>query len=552
MSSSDFPFEQFPAHDYSGRPAARDSYSNISISAVISSSCVILEGLRDNPEGVATKFSSLEDRQVLFSPEFRNSLSPRLFNGDGPSPSSSAEKFTTDSWSGSHAVSGCGDHFFESAATEFTYGEDVAFNTGSEEKCLTENEGDVAMIFRSNCGQTLTEDGAEGELCHADAAFSHPHNMAPNNGYDYYSPDRGISSGFSRCSWYEPSVNHSDFHCDQMNEPSYYFTLFPKTNSAALESNNDASFIRDVGRDEYHLKDSENCWTNDTYGQYQTHSPPDTCITDQPTGCSKGNTGVSYMEFNSLRQRLLTSSQGNEGCVSSSPSSHAETTASCARNTSPGPYSFEGHNNRDCSEVLPNNDFLFSDSCRRESSQVSAAKNTRRNKSEFKGETEGLRLESHNDARKQGSVSPTYKSELNLESKSNSSFVDQNVNSGNEQDKMELLPSFGCLSFHETVKNVDDVSEAAGEESSKVVTGCKIKRKSTETVESLQRHLEMLEDRRNKMPPSCSSLNLLRQRGEDVRDVPENDKGAPSIIDVNHMMCSGVTVAGFKPRAIIR
>ncbi|KAH9515470.1 hypothetical protein Btru_014576 [Bulinus truncatus] len=75
----------------------------------------------------------------------------------------------------------------------------------------------------------------------------------------------------------------------------------------------------------------------------------------------------------------------------------------------------------------------------------------------------------------------------------------------------------------------------------------KVRSKKTDCVESLQHQLELLEENRRK----GGSNSFRYQMGGSDQQKTEVDNVA-SIIDVDHMISSGVTVAGFKPRAIIR
>lgn len=74
-------------------------------------------------------------------------------------------------------------------------------------------------------------------------------------------------------------------------------------------------------------------------------------------------------------------------------------------------------------------------------------------------------------------------------------------------------------------------------------------KRSTWTIDSIQQELEVLEERRKKRGgPS----NSVQQRLDNYKlQTMAKTKGS-GLVDVDYMLCSGVTVAGFKPRAIIR
>ncbi|GFO17051.1 hepatic leukemia factor [Plakobranchus ocellatus] len=72
------------------------------------------------------------------------------------------------------------------------------------------------------------------------------------------------------------------------------------------------------------------------------------------------------------------------------------------------------------------------------------------------------------------------------------------------------------------------------------VYGGKKSKQKTETVESLQRQLLLLEEQRNDAEADTSQTSEGRNALDNVE------------VDVDHMICSGITVAGFKPRATIR
>ncbi|KAI8788825.1 hypothetical protein BgiMline_008301 [Biomphalaria glabrata] len=76
----------------------------------------------------------------------------------------------------------------------------------------------------------------------------------------------------------------------------------------------------------------------------------------------------------------------------------------------------------------------------------------------------------------------------------------------------------------------------------------KVKSKKPDSVESLQHQLELLEEKRRM---GSMSRQFRYQLGASD-DEKSGKRDLNSIIDVDHMISSGVTVAGFKPRAIIR
>ncbi|XP_005091463.1 cell death specification protein 2-like [Aplysia californica] len=102
----------------------------------------------------------------------------------------------------------------------------------------------------------------------------------------------------------------------------------------------------------------------------------------------------------------------------------------------------------------------------------------------------------------------------------------------------------------------DNIISGNAESSSKKRSSSPADHKMPNTVEDLQHHLEIIEERRMK----ASSQGKLFDTpgpfspGEDTVSLQGEAGGfpMPQSIDVDHMICSGVTVAGFKPRAIIR
>ena len=100
-------------------------------------------------------------------------------------------------------------------------------------------------------------------------------------------------------------------------------------------------------------------------------------------------------------------------------------------------------------------------------------------------------------------------------------------------------------------KKVQDSGKnpAKGSKSEKQSCGTQRGKKKHDTAESLQRQLLILEERRNVVKGG------VRQTHEDPHTVYDTSKPKSHdqvLVDVDHMICSGVTVAGFKPRATIR
>lgn len=69
------------------------------------------------------------------------------------------------------------------------------------------------------------------------------------------------------------------------------------------------------------------------------------------------------------------------------------------------------------------------------------------------------------------------------------------------------------------------------------------------SIESIGNELSMLEERRLK---KAGPENSVQQLLEELRLLSNAKSKSFSLVDADYMICSGVTVAGFKPRAIIR
>ena len=95
----------------------------------------------------------------------------------------------------------------------------------------------------------------------------------------------------------------------------------------------------------------------------------------------------------------------------------------------------------------------------------------------------------------------------------------------------------------------NDMSTPKGTKSDPPTHGVQRGKKKNDTVESLQRQLLILEERRSDRETEVRPTDA---KSPSECDTLKTDAQEHVLVDVDHMICSGVTVAGFKPRATIR
>ncbi|BFZ07476.1 hypothetical protein BsWGS_10515 [Bradybaena similaris] len=559
MNLSNNPYNHGPS-DFSGRAAFCDSHSNISISAVISSSCVVLGGLRDTaPDCLSTVFPIAQDGPSFFTSEGHASMSPSLQSGNlSTLPNIVNRLGANNSLNSPSTDRGYENHFFESAATEFTTaGNEINVTTDrgrSDIQLSTDNE--AAIDVPDDPYYDDNADDQDNEGC-AVNIFTYSNKQLNRDGYVFSSPARDSDTGYSRnC---RANTTASIFYSsnqdnDSTLESPYECGLLSKTGAASLRDNI-TSFMPIVDVLDQGTDTNMRFWRNNNSVQSRTPSP----FKDMAFSChqdAKGNTLNTQYDFITLQKRINLSPHNILDSGSQSFSAQSESLVSYAKNSSFQPYSLshceyevsgchETVSRRSLCNSLSDSASMNADSFRHMCAQLPSFEDNRKGREEHK-EVKYSSAEHSSDTIH--SMRVKYTPEKGGKFTSKKQFNHQNTNIECGQENYNFTSSPNSISENDTLKGTTSMD---ADRPTNVVSTGKAKRKHVETVESLQLHLEMLEDKRKKKGLPCSSLSFLRQRSQVAEDKLADDRGA-AIVDVDHMMCSGVTVAGFKPRAIIR
>lgn len=562
MNLSNIPYNQGPS-DFSGRAAFGDSHSNISISAVISSSCVVLEGLRDTaPDCLSTVFPLAQDGPSFFTSEIHTSMPSSSHSGNLATLPNIVNRLEANNSLNSPSTDlGYENHFFESAATEFTTaGNEINMTTDrgrSGIQLSTDSEAAIDVPVKPYCGDNAEDQDSEGCVGNM---FTYSNKPLNRDGYVFSSPARDSDNDYSRnC---RVNTTGSIFYSssqenDSIVESPYECGLLSKTGAASLRDNV-TSFMPIVDVLDQGTDTGMRFWRNNNCVQSRTPSPSK----DMAFSChqdARGNTLNTHYDFITLQKRINLSPHNILDSGSQSFSVQSESLVSYTKNSSFQPYSLshceyevnnshEAVDSRSMCNSLSDSASMHADSFRHMCAQLPGYEDNRKDREEHK-EVKYSSAEHNSDTIH--SMRAKYTSEKGGQFTSKKQFNHQNTNIECGQENYNFIPSPNSVCENDALKGIKNMELSNTDRSTNVVSTGKAKRKHAETVESLQLHLEMLEDKRKKKGLSCSSLNFMRQRSQVAEDKLADDRGA-AIVDVDHMMCSGVTVAGFKPRAIIR